>query len=239
MADKQLVNIYLMRHGMTMLNTSNSVQGWADSPLTPDGERASEYAGFGLKDVSFDAIYSSDSGRAMQTAQHVMSENTATVNWSLTTEKGLRELCFGSFEGRSNDDLWEVLLAEAAEEEINEMDMPTFVDAMAHHEAQLRPPHANTWPSENYSMFTKRLSQSFYKIGAKALDNDHHNILVVSHGLSIQATLEALTDTPADFNNMAVNNSVTHLQFDGEQFHLARYNDTSYLETGRQTFEES
>ncbi|MGX6962306.1 histidine phosphatase family protein [Vagococcus xieshaowenii] len=238
MANNQLINIYLMRHGVTMLNTSNSVQGWADSPLTPDGERASEYAGMGLKEVAFDAVYSSDSGRAMQTAQHVMSENIATVNWSLTTEKGLRELCFGSFEGRSNDDLWEVLLAEAKEDDINNMDMPTFVDAMAYHEAQQRPSHANTWPSENYDMFTKRLSQSFYKIGAKALENDQRNILVVSHGLSIQAALEALTETPADFNHMAMNNSITHLQFDGQQFHLAAYNDTSYVEIGRQLIEE-
>ncbi|TLG80934.1 histidine phosphatase family protein [Vagococcus zengguangii] len=237
MSDKQIVNIYLMRHGVTMLNTSNSVQGWADSPLTPDGERASEYAGIGLKDIAFDAIYSSDSGRAMQTAQHVMSENTSTVNWSLTTEKGLRELCFGTFEGRSNEELWEVLLAEANHDEINEMDMPTFVDAMSYHETQLRPPHANTWPSESYSMFTKRLSNSFFKIGYKAVENQHQNILVVSHGLSIQATLETLTDVPADFNNMAVNNSITHLTFDGTQFHLNRYNDVSYIERGRSLFE--
>lgn len=31
------INIYFARHGKTILNTYDRVQGWSDSPLTPAG----------------------------------------------------------------------------------------------------------------------------------------------------------------------------------------------------------
>ncbi|STR42059.1 phosphoglycerate mutase [Klebsiella michiganensis] len=43
------VNIYFARHGKTLLNTFDRVQGWADSPLTEDGIRVARYLGEGLK----------------------------------------------------------------------------------------------------------------------------------------------------------------------------------------------
>lgn len=43
------VNIYFARHGKTLLNTFDRVQGWVDSPLTEDGIRVARYLGEGLK----------------------------------------------------------------------------------------------------------------------------------------------------------------------------------------------
>lgn len=44
------LTLYVVRHGKTMLNTTDCVQGWSDAVLTP--------AGVGLKDVDFQVVYS-------------------------------------------------------------------------------------------------------------------------------------------------------------------------------------
>ncbi len=49
MKDDGSINIYFARHGKTLLNTFDRVQGWADSPLTEDGIRVARYLGEGLK----------------------------------------------------------------------------------------------------------------------------------------------------------------------------------------------
>lgn len=55
-ADNDTVNIYFARHGKTLLNTFDRVQGWADSPLTEDGRRVARYLGAGLKGIKFDSF---------------------------------------------------------------------------------------------------------------------------------------------------------------------------------------
>ena len=66
------VTLYITRHGKTMLNTSDRVQGWADSPLTEPGVTVARQLGKGLKGIPFGAAYSSDSGRAIETANLVL-----------------------------------------------------------------------------------------------------------------------------------------------------------------------
>src|SRR5690625_810302 len=103
------ITFYLMRHGKTMLNTTNRVQGWSDSVLTPYGEKVVRYAGKGLKNVEFIAAYSSDSGRAIQTANMIIDENKSDLD--LVTDSRLREFNFGTYEG----DLNEKMQSEVAE----------------------------------------------------------------------------------------------------------------------------
>ncbi|WP_054950330.1 phosphoglycerate mutase family protein [Numidum massiliense] len=68
------VVLYVTRHGKTHFNTVRRVQGWSDTPLTDEGVRVAEQLGKGLKkeNVHFDAAYSSDSGRARETARIVL-----------------------------------------------------------------------------------------------------------------------------------------------------------------------
>lgn len=68
------VNIYFARHGKTLLNTFDRVQGWADSPLTEDGIRVARYLGEGLKGIPFDSFYSSDAGRQRETMQVILKQ---------------------------------------------------------------------------------------------------------------------------------------------------------------------
>ena len=48
-------------YGMERLfNTMGQVQGWADSPLTEEGESQADAAGKGMKDIVFTTAFSGD-----------------------------------------------------------------------------------------------------------------------------------------------------------------------------------
>ena len=78
--DNEVV-LYIVRHGKTMLNTTDRVQGWSDAVLTPAGIEVAEYLGAGLKEkkIKFSAAYSSDSGRSIQTADIVLEKTGQKV----------------------------------------------------------------------------------------------------------------------------------------------------------------
>lgn len=84
------VNIYFARHGKTLLNTFDRVQGWADSPLTEDGIRVARYLGEGLKGIPFDSFYSSDAGRQRETMQVILKQ-AGVSDYKLTELSGLRK----------------------------------------------------------------------------------------------------------------------------------------------------
>lgn len=63
--------IYLVRHGETYLNRYNRMQGWADSPLTEEGKDVAVEAGKKLASIRFDRVYTSDSGRTLETAESI------------------------------------------------------------------------------------------------------------------------------------------------------------------------
>ncbi len=45
--------LYIVRHGKTMFNTIERVQGWCDTPLTKQGQEGIHYLGRGLKMSTF------------------------------------------------------------------------------------------------------------------------------------------------------------------------------------------
>lgn len=99
------VVLYITRHGKTILNTMDRVQGWADTPLTPAGVEVAEFLGKGLQDVPFKAAYSSDLGRARQTARIVLDSKGQT-NMPVIEVPQVRETNFGSYEGEYNIRMW-------------------------------------------------------------------------------------------------------------------------------------
>lgn len=86
--------IYLMRHGETLLNTMELNQVQCDSPLTPTGIAQTKNAKkwFELQDIHFDAVYSSTSERACDTAEIV------TGGMPYIRRKGLKEIFLGTKE---------------------------------------------------------------------------------------------------------------------------------------------
>lgn len=100
--------IYLVRHGQTLLNHFNKMQGWIDSPLTQKGQQQALATGQRLADVTFDYAASSDLGRAMQTLELIRQE-AMPMGPASEQLSDLREAYFGSFEGLNSTHTWNMI----------------------------------------------------------------------------------------------------------------------------------
>jgi len=88
---------YIVRHGQTDWNVKKLIQGQKDIPLNETGELQAKILGEKLKDIKFDAVYSSDLIRAKRTAEIITIEKKLAI----ATTKALRERHFGKFQGLS------------------------------------------------------------------------------------------------------------------------------------------
>lgn len=95
------VSIALIRHSVTEWNEQNRIQGHMDSPLTDYGRELAASWRETLKPESFDAVMTSDLGRAIDTASIIM-EGFELPALQL---KGLREQDWGEWSGLTTDEL--------------------------------------------------------------------------------------------------------------------------------------
>ncbi len=92
--------IYLVRHGQTEWNVAHITQGQMDSALTKEGEQQVKDLARQLKHVHFDAIFTSDLGRAKRSADIINQEHQVAI---IATQL-LRERAFGPLEGRKSSE---------------------------------------------------------------------------------------------------------------------------------------
>jgi probable phosphoglycerate mutase len=94
--------ILLIRHGETEWNREGRIQGFhADSPLTASGHAQARLLAGRLASERFDALHSSDAGRARQTAAPI----GAATGQEIVYDAALRERNYGVFEGRTYKDV--------------------------------------------------------------------------------------------------------------------------------------
>jgi broad specificity phosphatase PhoE len=79
-----MIKLYITRHGETIWNTEKRMQGWLDSNLTENGKKNAEALGERLKDIEFEAIYSSPSQRTKTTTELVKGDR-AIPSYSMIT----------------------------------------------------------------------------------------------------------------------------------------------------------
>lgn len=89
------MKIYMVRHGETDWNKQKRVQGHADIPLNAYGRLLAEKTAEGMKEIVFDAAYTSPLARAKETAQIILDGR----NIPLVETEEIREIGFGSYEG--------------------------------------------------------------------------------------------------------------------------------------------
>jgi probable phosphoglycerate mutase len=92
------LRIYLVRHGQTTWNVERRVQGWSDPPLSSEGRRQAARVARRLRRERLDAIYTSPSTRAADTARIIAGARP------IVTLTDLRERNFGVFEGVRDSD---------------------------------------------------------------------------------------------------------------------------------------
>ncbi len=95
--------IFLLRHGETVWNNEQRIQGQLDSPLTPKGRMQAAQNGERLRDLLKEThfkVVSSPLGRALATAEIVASRIGVTPA-EIELEDRLREISFGNWEGKT------------------------------------------------------------------------------------------------------------------------------------------
>lgn len=85
---------YIVRHGETIGNTQKIIQGHSDTEMTENGIAQAHAIREELSHINFAAIYSSDLGRAITTAEIFLKDKKIELN----TTPLLRERCFGKYE---------------------------------------------------------------------------------------------------------------------------------------------
>ena len=88
-----------VRHGKTHFNEINLTQGWCDSPLSKVGIRQVESISKQLEQYQIDKAYTSPLGRAVQTANIILSKKEVEPIY----EECFKEVNFGILEGISTE----------------------------------------------------------------------------------------------------------------------------------------
>ncbi|MBA5851169.1 histidine phosphatase family protein [Clostridium sp. cel8] len=217
------VVLYLMRHGETILNRANRVQGWCDGVLTKEGIETAVNTGFGLRNVKFKAAYSSDLGRAIKTGTIVIKENKLSHNLKLKELEGLREVCFGKYEGEFESVLFNDILNYLNVRSIEEAEKKyNFQKEYCNSCAALD----ETGQAESYDKVLKRVMKSLKEISIENSKDNGGNVLVVIHGGILRLIIDYL-DKSFNVRDMD-NSSISKIIYENDKFKVQSVNDNSY-----------
>jgi broad specificity phosphatase PhoE len=98
-----LSELWLIRHGESTGNRDRLLQGQEDLPLTDLGHEQARKLAARLGRLDFDALYSSDLARALQTAVHLGE----AIHLGTELDARLREIDVGSWSGLSSEQIVE------------------------------------------------------------------------------------------------------------------------------------
>jgi len=209
--------LYLTRHGQTTWNEGRRIQGQGDSPLNPLGQSQADRLAARLADVPFTAVYSSDLGRAMETASRLLNGR----NLAIRPEPRLREGHYGEWEGMASQDVVARYAAVVEARRLNPDDVP--------------PPGGETVRQ----LQTRVVAAWNAIIGQHGGSTEHPHpgeaILIVAHGGPLRSlVMYGLGLPPRAFWQLRSDNaalSVVEISATGAT--LLNWNDTCHLEEGQ------
>ncbi|MBC2260557.1 histidine phosphatase family protein [Listeria sp. FSL L7-0091] len=222
------LNVYLVRHGKTMFNTYRRVQGWSDTPLTNEGIEVAEFLGRGLREIPFDAVYTSDRGRTIETAGIVLRESKQT-HLEINELRDFREFGFGKFEGEYEDVMFGKVIEHLGFQSVEEAFEKFGYDGYQIISETVEKID-ETGMSEKWNSMVTRLKNALETV-AKENQSENANVLVVSHGMAINTIISFFDIT--QINPELANASVTRLGFENGEWTIEAVNDLSYIEAGK------
>jgi len=203
-------SILLIRHGETAWNAMRRLQGHIDIPLNEEGQRQAAALGRMLAKERITAVISSDLGRAMQTAQAVAGHHGLSVQ----TDEGLRERCYGAFEGMLYTEVMQRYPQDYALWQARDIDA-------------VMPPGERV--AESFRQFYRR---SIDGIARWAGRHAGQTIVIVAHGGVLECAYRAARgmslDSPRDFQ--VQNASVNRFTFDKGLLTLDSWGETTHLQ---------
>lgn len=204
------MKIYFVRHGKTEWNLERRFQGYSgDSPLLAQAIEDIEACGDYLADVHFDAIFSSDAGRAKTTTQLLMAKQVPQPPVTYTSQ--LREWNYGTLEGTKIDLMKDLYPKE----------FWNFRNNLACFDHTI-------FSAESPYQATKRILDFIQTLKGQA----YETVLLVGHGAIFTASIRTLLGYPVSDlrkNGSLDNGSISILETqDFKQFTLLDWNDTNY-----------
>lgn len=201
--------IYLIRHGETDYNKKKRLQGVTDIPLNAQGIELAEKTAEGLRNISFDRIYTSPLVRARRTAEIIRGDREVEI---IETD-GLKEISFGDYEGLT-----------ILDGHYNIPD-PNFCDFFN------RPEKYHTPPGGESIEHLRGRTTAFIRGIMNDPANEGLTFLMASHGAAIRGMLSGLLGLPiAQFWDGGVhkNCAVTLLHAEGGAFEIVFENKVYY-----------
>jgi probable phosphoglycerate mutase len=205
---RRMTEILLIRHGETTWNQQGRMQGQHDSPLTPLGLQQARLLARRLKAAAFTALYSSDLGRAHQTARCIAD----ATGHEIVADRDLRERSFGIFEGLTN--------AEIA---------VRYPDLHAQFERRL--PHFCMPDGESAAQFQQRCVGALERIAQR---HEGETIVVVSHGLVLDAVFRKASNMALEIPRgfPLLNCSINTFRYDAGGWKPLTVCDVAHLAAG-------
>ena len=196
---------YIVRHGQTNWNILGKTQGHGNSDLTKIGESQAEELAEAMVKYPIDFIYSSDLGRAVQTAQIVGEK----IGIDVEKTSALREMGFG---------VWEGLLIEEIKK-----------DHAGTYDTWRNDPHLVNIPEgETLHVIKERLDNFIKEINEK-YDNKH--ILLVSHSVTVRVMLLSFLNSGMEniYRIKQDNTALNIVEFRDYGPVIVKMNDTSHI----------
>ena len=208
-----MTTLYIIRHGETDWNLKGIHQGHMDSPLTKEGEHQTQLLGtrFAAQGIRFDAIYTSDLGRAMQSTSNICRE----IGQEPIVQKDprLRERALGWLEG--------LTYGQIAEQSPEDHQRHTSGDP------DYRPEGGESWRDTH--------GRAGAIINELARHNDGGSILCLTHGGIISMAMKSCMgiDICAKRRFHVQNAALNVLEWHAENdWQLRTLGDTSHLQNG-------
>lgn len=229
--DNDMLTIYFARHGKTLFNTFDLVQGWADSPLTENGIEVAKFLGEGLKGIQFDAYYTSDAGRQRETMR-VVTTQMGVNNFVLNELIGLREVFYGGFEGQTNSKL-----VTDSMKYLGYTSKTAFFDAYQQGKITVKDltnaiaKADSKKMAENYQQVKSRTSDALNTIVQKSMKQGDKTVLAISSGMAIQIMIDDLTND-INKNKPLGNATVVKITYKNGQYHIDEIGSKTYVDRG-------
>ena len=199
--------VIAVRHSECTWNREGREMGWKDSPLTDEGIAQAQALAARLQKIGFDALYSSDLGRAQATAQCIADK----CNMEIETDIRLRERNMGIFQGLT---IAEMRKKYADIRREYEQRNSSFIIPMG----------------ESADQRQQRSLECFEELAAKHIGQ---TIVIVTHGGVLGGILQHIIgmshETNRSFRKPMAYASLNVFQHENGRWYLVTWNDTGHL----------
>lgn len=203
----EATRIIAVRHGETAWNVDARIQGQLDIQLNDTGRWQARRVGQALTAEQLSAIYSSDLGRAHETARAIAE----AAGIQVVPHAGLRERRFGMFEGRTFDEI--------------QQNWPDHARDWRRRMPDWQPPEGG----ESLLQLRERVARTVHDLASR---HRGEQIAIVAHG-GVLDTLYRIA-TGQEVNSPRTwqlpNGAINRLLWTPEGFTLVGWSDTQHLD---------